>query len=279
MTELKQWLDKGSALAEQHTTQKWALADWLAAGDTAWGGIAYDHALSLFPDLNRKYLIQIAYTARNVTDTVRQYKLSFGHHELVAGLEPTVQDRLLKRAVEEQWTCGKLRHQLKDVEHAQEFSLAVSADLFKQLNEFSKLVNVSPAALLTTAVTQFLQSPPEDLKQQYETALLAQRERYQQQQAERAVRDAEWSAQQAEQKRVEDERALFIHDSSIAVRQIDERHSPVEVLDALKTLRDMVNRAPRLPIADLQEQLDIVLALAKPPEPAPTQEEQVTATV
>lgn len=274
--ELEQWIAAGSALAEQHTTHKWALADWLVAGDTAFGGDAYDQAQRLFPDLSRKYLTQIAYTARNVTSTVRQYKLSFGHHELVAGLEPTVQDQLLTRAVKDGWTCGELRRQLKEVEHAQEFSLPVSAELFKQLNEFSKLVNVAPSALLTTAVTQFLQAPPAELKAQYEAALIAQRQRYEQQQAERAVRDAEWAEQQKEQNRKAAERQNFINDSSIVVRQLEHEGRMVgEAADALSILRKMLTRDQ--PLAELQNQLAIVVALAKPP--APAQEEQITCTV
>ena len=211
-----------------------------------------------------------------MTSTVRQDRLSFTHHELVAGLEPAEQERLLTEAVENKWTCGQLRQHL-EVDRIQDCSLAVSADLFKQLNEFAQLVNISAAALLTTAVKQFLQSPPEELKAQYKAGVLAQRERYQQQQAERAVRDAEWSAQQVEQKRVADERALFIHDSSIAVMNLggEQRMTAVQA-DALKTLREMINRGG-LPLAELQGQLDKLIALCKPPAPAPDTEEALVA--
>ena len=276
MTNFEQWQVQGKALAEQHTTAKWVLADWLAAGDTAFGGGAYDEAQRLFPDLSRKYLTQIAYTARNVTSTVRQYKLSFTHHELVAGLEPAEQDRYLTQAVKDGWTCPELRRQLKDVDRVQEFSLPVSADLFRQLNEFAALVNVAPEALLTTAVVQFLQAPPADLKAQYEAAVVARREQCRQEQQRRDER----LVVAQELAKVAEARAQWVKDSSRAVMQIDiELHTPT-YKEALEVLKQMVaQHEPEFPVTVLQEQLEKVLALAKPPEPVPTQEEQVTATV
>jgi hypothetical protein len=274
MTELKEWLDIGSALAEQHSTQKWALADWLAAGDTAWGGIAYDHAMSLFPDLSRKYLTQLAYTARNVTSTVRQYKLSFAHHELVASLEPADQDRLLTRAIKDGWTCGELRRQLKEVELPGTCSVAIQADLFRKVDEFSRMVNVSPAALVMTAITYFLQAPPLDLKEQYEASVLAQRERAKQRDFDSLV---EMHMREDRQK-VAQERALFIRDSSIAVMNIDERTMSKEAFDAKQRLRSLINDVELHPIAELQAQLDKLLALCKPPEPATDTKKELVAT-
>jgi hypothetical protein len=267
MTTIKEWLDKGSALAEQNTTQKWLIADWLAAGDTAFGGPAYDHAQSLFPDLSRKYLIQLAYTARNVADTVRQYKLSFTHHELVASLEPSEQDRLLTAAVKNGWTCGELRRQIK-IDRPDSCSVSLSYDLFQQLTEFSKGINVSPEALLSTALQLFFQAPPLDLQSQYELSVINRRE----QEEERKRKYAEqWVVEQErekERKKIAEERAAFVQSVNTAVNQIDKKLIPevnsLAFSDQWDRLGDMLH-CGIYTIAEIQEQLDKLLALCKQP--------------
>lgn len=277
MTNLEQWQAQGKTLAEQHTTQKWLIADWLAAGDTQWGGTAYDEATRLFPDLSRKYLIQLAYTARNVGDTVRQYKLSFTHHELVAGLEPAKQDRWLKKAAEEKMTCGDLRRVLSSGER--DCSLTISGPLFRELDEFSKLVSVTPSVLVAAAVKQFLQQPPAELKTKYETEVLAQRQRVEQEKAEYLVRKAKWDAEHAAKQKVYEERQAFLQKltAELNPHRTAMHVSGTPLKEEAERMAALLHSDPPAELTVLQEQLDKVLALCKPPEPAPDTEEALVA--
>lgn len=175
---LTEWREQGVILSQEHNTQKWALADWLAAGDTQWGGSAYNTAQELFPHLSRKYLMTVAYVGRNVGSPLRKDKLSFAHHELVAALEPVEQERALQKALEDGMTVTQLKRYLRDVVLKESpFSVPFEKGLFAQLQEFARTVKVAPEALVNRAVQLFLANPPADLAETYKKEIEAEREK------------------------------------------------------------------------------------------------------
>jgi len=206
---LSEWKEQGVELAKAHKTQNWALADWLAAGDTAWGGTAYDEAQVLFPDKTRKYLYEMAYVGRNVGFPVRQEKLSFSHHQVVASLEPVEQERALQKALGYKWSTAQLKKHLREnVLKESPFSVPMPKGLFAQLDQFSRTVKMSSESLVCRAVQLFLANPPADIATEYETAVAAEREecRLREERHEQwmAQRQAEWEVQNRTNKEYRD---------------------------------------------------------------------------
>jgi hypothetical protein len=252
------WEQQGVELAKTGQTQKWALADWLAAGDTQWGGRAYDRAQQLFPDLSRKYLYGLAYVGRNVSLTVRQAKLSFAHHELVASLEPTEQEEILQKAVTNGWCVSELRKRLRDrLRKDSPWAVSLDSLLFHELSQYSRMVNVTPEALVARAVRLFLASPPADLAEQYEAEVLACREK------DRKTREA--CDRQLELRQVEGQKAIARSDFSTKATQVVNGHQPF--LDDIKNadtpaaitwreLKELFKTTPHVPVETLQAKLD-----------------------
>jgi len=294
---LSEWKEQGVELAKAHKTQNWALADWLAAGDTAWGGKAYDEAQVLFPDKSRKYLYEMAYVGRNVHLSCRQENLSFSHHQLVSPLPPVEQERALQKAVEYKWSTAQLRKWLRDVVLKESpFSVPMPKDLFAQLDQFARLVKMAPESLVCRAVQLFLANPPADIATEYETGVAAEREECRLREERRMQRLAEIDAQEAAERRSKAEYADFWFKAEDAVRPYESflRRTPGPEQEAWRELRRLsaARTTPALSISQqkLSELVAMLLAkdlvaacnkkpvLALPPGPAePQVQEEVAA--
>jgi hypothetical protein len=110
------WLDRGRKLARTHSRQHWELGDWLVEGTKKWERRAYDAAERLFPDYDRKTLVNLAYVARALPTSRRRDSLSWSHHEAVAGMNETEQQQLLDHAASKNLSCAGFRRHLRALE-------------------------------------------------------------------------------------------------------------------------------------------------------------------
>ncbi len=114
------WERLGRLLFRFDRSMQWLIGDWLLQGeDNKWG----EHeAIAAELGLQVKTLYDYRYVARHVDFSVRTEKLSFGHHKLVAQLEPTLQRRWLNRAAagdydatagaSRAWSISRLRKEM-----------------------------------------------------------------------------------------------------------------------------------------------------------------------
>lgn len=265
---LTEWREQGVILSQEHNTQKWALADWLATGDTAWGGSAYNTAQELFPHLSRKYLMTVAYVGRNVASPLRKDKLSFAHHELVAALEPVEQERALQKALEDGLNVTQLKKYLRDVVLKESpFSIPFNKELFAQLDQFARIVKISPEALVNRAVQLFLANPPADLAATYQKEVEAEREkrrlaeeRNREQEASQQKRYEQWQA-------AEKEFDALRLECEASVRSVE---SPLKQAhaDEFRAFGHLLRAQPRPDAALVRERLAELLALADKPTAA-----------
>ena len=171
------WEQRGKEIAVAEKTHKWTLADWLAEGDTGWGGTAYDTAQRYLPHYSRKYLMNIAYVARHVPFSFRKEKLSFAHHECVAALPPDAQLRWLSAAEVAPYTVAQLKREIAKGDARETFSVKFSDVLFSQLKELSRLSGQSAEVLVTRAVRLFVAHPPADIETEVQKAADAHKEK------------------------------------------------------------------------------------------------------
>lgn len=257
------WKEQGIVIAQQHNTGKWALADWLAAGDTACGGAAYITAQELFPHLSRKYLMNIAYVARHVTLPFRKEKLSFAHHEQVAALEPPEQEKALTEAVSRNMTVGELKKYLRDVVLKESpFSVPFEKGLFAQLEQFARTVKVSPEALVNRAVQLFLANPPQDLAETYRKEIEDDREKRRLYEESRLEREANQIRRREEWDAAEKDWELFIaREIEPPVHQVGDflRRAHAE---EFRKFAQLVKTKPHPDRALVRERLTKLLALA-----------------
>jgi hypothetical protein len=266
-----EWESQGVELSKTNQAQKWALADWLAAGDTAWGGQAYNKAQELFPDLSRKYLFTLAYVGRNVPFSCRKEKLSFTHHELVAALEPVEQERVLQKAVTEGWTVARLKKYLRDVVLQESpFTLSLEKGLFAQLDAFARTVKVSPESIAARAISLFLANPPADLSAEYQKEVEAERERRRlgQEHHEQWLADREKEREQLE--RENKERRDFDSEIQKALSKYGDgfRRCSEQVQHAWSDLFSLANSHPQPSLDELRAQFTELLNLAEQPTEA-----------
>ena len=103
------WERLGQLLFRFDRSLQWLIGDWLLQGeDNNWG--RHDEIAAEL-GLQVKTLYDYRYVARHVEFSVRTELLSFGHHKLVAQLEPALQRRWLKLAAagDQDATSGESR--------------------------------------------------------------------------------------------------------------------------------------------------------------------------
>ena len=111
------WERLGQLLFRFDRSMQWLIGDWLLQGEGNKWGQHEEIAAEL--GLQVKTLYDYRYVARHVRFSVRTELLSFGHHKLVAQLEPSQQQRWLQRAVSgdadgesRPWSVSRLRKEM-----------------------------------------------------------------------------------------------------------------------------------------------------------------------
>ena len=102
-----EWETLGGILHRLEGSIQWLIGDWLNYGAWAWGDKYQPVAEAIGYD--EKTLRNYAWVARNVVLSLRKDKLSFGHHNIVAGFPADEQNYWLNRAVDEGLSIAKLR--------------------------------------------------------------------------------------------------------------------------------------------------------------------------
>lgn len=167
------WEAQGRKLAGMGRKHQWEVAGWILVGDTRWGGEAYDTAEQL-TGYSRKTLIEWAYVARNCS--IRMDQLSFGHHQVVAALEPIQQEQWLKKAAE--WpgsplSVSGLRKAIADERKRNEspFSISLPRELYEKLKLLARASSMSEETLAIRAVSTLMESSAGQIKAQAEAEL------------------------------------------------------------------------------------------------------------
>ena len=124
----RNWELLGQLLFRLDHSIQWLIGDWLLQGETNQWGQHEEIARALNYEV--KTLYDYRYVARNVHFSVRNEKLSFGHHKLVAHLETAEQGRWLRKAADgdidgetglsRSWSINRLRRELSDFPALQE---------------------------------------------------------------------------------------------------------------------------------------------------------------
>ena len=92
----QEWADAGPRLMALEQALPWIIGDWLLYGETKWGEM-YAQAMDV-TNYSYSRLSTFVYVCRAIPIGRRRDDLSFGHHEVVAPLEPDEQDAWLQIA-------------------------------------------------------------------------------------------------------------------------------------------------------------------------------------
>lgn len=111
--DVESYKEIGRTLLRLDSSMQWLIGDWINTGDNFQWGETYNLIADEF-GYEPKTLRQYAYVARNVEMSVRTDKLSFGHHERVASMEPEAQEHWLERAANEGLSISKMRAAIKE---------------------------------------------------------------------------------------------------------------------------------------------------------------------
>jgi hypothetical protein len=98
----EQWEAVGYHLRYIDGAVKWWIGDWLNYGENRWGE-KYSQALES-TEYEYQTLADAAWVAKQVDISLRNEKLSWSHHRMVAPLEPQDQQKILDTAVTEKLT-------------------------------------------------------------------------------------------------------------------------------------------------------------------------------
>jgi hypothetical protein len=107
----EQWAQLGPRFHAIHRRLAWYVGDWINFGEQRFGE-KYAQAVD-DTGYDPGYLANVSWVCRAVEAPRRREDLTFGHHQEVAGLTPSDQEKWLLRAEEEKWTRDELRDRLK----------------------------------------------------------------------------------------------------------------------------------------------------------------------
>lgn len=108
-----EWKRAGYKLWEKRRSIQWAVGDWLCYGEGRGDfGETYTQAID-----QTQYSVQtlqnFAWVSGRIEISRRREKLSWSHHEIVAALDPQLQDKLLDLAIQMGWSRDDLRDEVK----------------------------------------------------------------------------------------------------------------------------------------------------------------------
>jgi hypothetical protein len=108
--DFEEWRAVGRKLARIARASRWWLGDWLNYGEKAYGG-KYTQALRQ-TGYDYQSLADMARVSKEFDVSRRRENLSWSHHEEVAALEPSEQDRMLDQAATHGWSQKALRAEI-----------------------------------------------------------------------------------------------------------------------------------------------------------------------
>lgn len=94
-----------------HRSSQWWIGDLLNIGEHTYGE-TYSQALDA-TGFDEGYLRNLKYVTSRIPLSLRSDKLTFSHHQLVAPLEPDLQEAWIGRAIENHWTVKQMREAMQ----------------------------------------------------------------------------------------------------------------------------------------------------------------------
>lgn len=105
------WLATGRRLGAIGRCSQWWIGDWVRYGTAKWGEKYAEAARVTGYDIAS--LRNMAWVASRFDLSLRNDRLTWSHHVLLAPLEPDEQLKWLRRASEERWSVADLRLELR----------------------------------------------------------------------------------------------------------------------------------------------------------------------
>ncbi|HEX5852670.1 MAG TPA: hypothetical protein VFY36_06225 [Solirubrobacteraceae bacterium] len=115
--ERRDWLEAGRRIGEISRCSQWWVGDWLRYGTRRWGD-GYTEAAKI-TGYDPATLRNLAWVASQVDLSLRNDKLTWSHHALVAPLEPEEQRYWLALAERERMSVADLRIELRATERGE----------------------------------------------------------------------------------------------------------------------------------------------------------------
>lgn len=107
----QQWREAGKLLHATGNSNTWETADWLLAGDDF--GVMKEAAQIVRRSVGTCKNMRVV--AKSFPTAKRHVDVTFAHHQTVAALPESEQERLLRAAAANQWTVGKLRSVVRNL--------------------------------------------------------------------------------------------------------------------------------------------------------------------
>lgn len=114
--DIQEWKRVGHSLCRCKDSLQFWIGDWINYGQDSYGREKYVEAMEIFGvegegdyGYNQRTLENFASICRRVESSLRREHLSFGHHEIVAGMEAEDQKYWLGLAEKEKLSVDKLR--------------------------------------------------------------------------------------------------------------------------------------------------------------------------
>lgn len=101
------WMNVGGVLHRMESGMQFNIGDWFNMGERRWGDKYRSAAITT--GYQEKTLREYSYVCRSVDLSIRMDKVSFGHHQAVASLDPETQRYWLDYAAENGLSVAKLR--------------------------------------------------------------------------------------------------------------------------------------------------------------------------
>lgn len=139
------WSALGDVLLRLNGAIQWLIGDWLNYGSRVWGKTYDEVAAATGYEVPTLY--NLASVCARVQFSLRNEKLSFTHHMLVAGQQPVMQQYWLTKAEDEHWTAAQLRRAMKatplpsDEEITNVQKTLISREKPREFRQFLKLAS------------------------------------------------------------------------------------------------------------------------------------------
>lgn len=159
------WELTGQALKFMQSSMQWLIGDWLLWGEQLQYG-TYEEFASEF-GFEVQTIYNYRWVAGKVEISLRKEKLSFGHHNLVAGMKAKEdQAYWLNRAVEgdngKQWSVATMRAAIKGGETKQLSSADLMQKIFK--SEYKKAQSLVDDGMSREVVADIFEKIAQDIR-------------------------------------------------------------------------------------------------------------------
>lgn len=106
----EEWEADGKRFRQLDRMLPWLMGDWLNYGEKKWGD-TYTQAMDEW-GYSMSRLATCAWVCRQIPFYRRRQELSFGHHEIVASLDPKLQDGWLHMAIDNGYSILDLKDKI-----------------------------------------------------------------------------------------------------------------------------------------------------------------------